>query len=296
MGVVAIIGRPNVGKSTFLNTALAFHLVAVSPKPQTTRGRWRGILSDADSQIIFVDTPGAHEDSHRTRLNVCMLEEVDHALHDADVMLAMFDGSRPHGAEDTLVLERLRQHARRVLVVINKQDIAPYDLVAQMRAHVLAALGAETPILVLTAKSPEQVQPVLAQLRTMLPEGPFFYPPEQVTDAFERDIAAEMIREAALALLADEVPHALAVEIMTWREGPPKVRIDANLCVERESQVGIVVGAAGARLAAIRKAAIPALRELVELPVDLRLHVKVEPDWRNRKDCLRAFGMPGGRE
>ena len=291
VGFVAIVGRPNVGKSTFLNTVLDYHLVAVSSKPQTTRSRWRGILTDDDSQMVFVDTPGAHIGS--TRLGEAMLDTVDQSMSDADVVLGVFDPTRPVGEEDRLVATRLQAQTQPVLLAINKIDAATPGEVDMLRGF-LAEMLPDRPIFEMSAAKGEQTGELVAALRALLPPGPYFYPKDQVSDRFERDIGAEMIRESALERLEDEVPHSLLVEIVQWKEHPKGVKIEAQIHVERETQVGIVVGKGGNKLTDIKRDAIKRLRELVDGRVDLKLHVKVSKDWRNKDRMLQEFGLRGG--
>lgn len=294
VGFVAIVGRPNVGKSTFLNTVLDYHLVAVSDKPQTTRGRWRGILTGPDSQMVFVDTPGAH--TGKTRLGEAMLDAVDRALQESDAVLAIFDATRPHGDEDELVATRLNTCRKPLVVAINKTDAATPEQVEATWTFLRNHLR-EKPAQVfeMAAGEARNTDAVVNFIRDLLPRGPFFYEADQISDSIERDIGAELIRESALEKLNEEVPHALAVEILSWKEAPAEVKIVANLHVERESQVGIVVGAQGAMLNAIRRDAVVRLRELLggEHKVNLKLHVKLTQGWRNEKRFLKAFGLGG---
>lgn len=287
---MAIVGRPNVGKSTFLNTILDYHLVAVSAKPQTTRSRWRGILTAAGSQMIFIDTPGAHEGS--TRLGEAMLDAVDRTLDDADIVLGVFDPTRAPGAEDSMVAARLRACGKPVILALNKIDAASPGELDAMRSFVAQELP-DLPVHEISAAKAENTGKLVETLRALLPQGPFFYSAEQVSDRFERDIGAELIREAAMERLDEEVPHALFVEIVKWQEGPKGVKIQATVHVERETQKGIVVGKGGTKLADIRRHAITSLRELVDGRVDLKLHVKVSQDWRNKDRILKEFGLRG---
>ena len=291
VGYVAIVGRPNVGKSTFLNATLGYHLAAVSSCPQTTRRRWRGILSDDDSQIIFV-TPGVHEQN--TRLGDFMLESVQRSLQDADVVLCVCDGQRPPGAEDEMVTKRVAASGQPVILVVNKTDVATAEQQAEIRQFysdrndgIFAQFG-------ISALRGDKLDDVLALIREQMPPGPFFYPPDQVSDAFERDIGAEMIREAALQHLHQELPHALAVEIVEWRDAGKKLKIIANLYVERDSQKPMVVGKNGDMLKQIRSDAVKVLRELSDMFVDLRIHVKVADKWRNKKRFLEDMGLMDG--
>lgn len=291
VGFIAIIGRPNVGKSTFFNRVLNVHLAAVSARPQTTRRHWRGIYSDDEGQFIFVDTPGIHRGS--SRLDQSMSKSVNRSLEDADAVVLMSDPCREPGDEDTEVCHLLRDCRLPLVLALNKSDISTETQRTAGRAFYLDALERdhELPVFNLSALTGENVDVLFNWLRRQLPEGPYFYPPDQVTDSFERDIAQELIREAALEHLHQEVPHALAVEIELWKAGPKRIRIDAVLYVERDGQRPIVIGRKGQMLERIRRGAIPNLRELVDAPVDLRLHVKVAEDWRNRAGMLQDLGF-----
>jgi len=289
VGFVAIVGRPNVGKSTFLNGILGCHLVAVSAKPQTTRKHWRGILSDDDSQIVFVDTPGIHE--ARTKLDDAMLRSVRRSLEDADLVLCLCDALRPGGAEDDLTATRVREAGKPTILAVNKIDNASPAQQAAMRSFFLERLGTDVTAIALSARHGDNVPELLEAIRAKLPRGPFFYPPDQLTDAFERDIGSEIIREAAIAYLREEIPHSLATEIIQWDEKEKRLRIDANLYVEHESQKPVVIGRHGDKLKKIRKRAIELLREWQDRRIDLNLHVRVKLNWRNRPGFLRELGM-----
>jgi GTP-binding protein Era len=292
VGYVAIVGRPNVGKSTFLNATLGYHLAAVSSCPQTTRRRWRGILSDDDSQIIFVDTPGVHEQN--TRLGDFMLESVQRSLQDADVVLCVCDGQREPGAEDEMVTERVAAAGQPVILVVNKTDVATAEQQAEIRQFYTDRIDGIFAQFAISALRGDKLDDVLALIREQMPTGPFFYPPDQVSDAFERDIGAEMIREAALQYLHQELPHALAVEIVEWQDTGKKLKIIANLYVERDSQKPMVVGKNGEMLNRIRADAVKLLRELSDMFVDLRIHVKTVDKWRNKKRFLEDMGLMDG--
>ena len=230
VGVVAVVGRPNVGKSTFLNQVLGAHLLAVSPLPQTTRQHWRGILSDEESQIVFVDTPGAHIGS--TRLNEAMLHRVDDSLKDADVILCLTDPTRAPGEEDELVAQRVHRAAKPAFLVLNKSDVTDDNQRSETETFYRQILGTDVPCYHMSALTGEKTDTLLAEVRAQLGTGPFFYPADQVMDAYERDIGSEIIREAALQLLREEVPHAIAVEIMQWRDTGKKLQIKANIFVD----------------------------------------------------------------
>ena len=289
VGYVAIVGRPNVGKSTFLNAVLAYHLVAVSDKPQTTRRNWRGILSTADSQIIFIDTPGCHVG--RTRLSEAMLKGVQRSLEDADLIVCLTDPTRPPGEEDGLVAERVAAARKPVFLLLNKTDAAAVGARAAMRDFYLAKLGPATQVFEVCTRQRDTLDPVLAAARQALPVGSFFYDPEQVTDSFLRDIGAELVRESLLEHLHEEVPHASAVAIERWQEGDDRVRVEATIYVERDSQKAIVVGHGGQMVKAIRRGAEQRLTAVLGQRATVHLFVKVAPDWRNQPRFLRDHGI-----
>jgi len=279
-----------VGKSTFLNTVLDYRLVATSAVPQTTRRRWLGIYSDDRSQLLFLDTPGVHRP--KLELGEAMLHSVSRALEDADVCLCLADATRSPGDEDAQVAANALKFGKPVVVAVNKCDVAAE---AQIRAqetffgkHLAGATMLRT-----VALDPEQTRPVLDTVRDLLPEGPFFYPADHLTDAYQRQIGAEFIREAVLELYREEVPHAIAVDIEEWKETDRDCRIRAVLYVEREQQKGIVIGKGGSALKKLCRLAEQKLSDLCDRP-RLRIWVKVERDWRKRRGVLRDLGLGSG--
>jgi GTP-binding protein Era len=289
VGYVALLGRPNVGKSTFLNTVIGQHLAAVSALPQTTRRRFLGIYSDVGVQMLFLDAPGVHRPADE--LGQCMDRAVLRVLGEADVVLCIADPTRAPGEEDGLVAARAAAATTEaVILALNKCDAATVEQMARTEAFYRGHLPAAV-VQRVSALDRASLLPLLASITQALPEGPFLYDPEQLTDSFERDIGAELIREACLLHLRQEVPHALAVAIDEWADAARPVRIQATLHVERESQKGIVVGHGGAVIAAIRKDAQARLKVLCDGPVTLRLWVKVSPDWRERRGLLRDFRL-----
>ncbi len=290
VGYVALLGRPNTGKSTFMNTVLGFHLAAVSPKPQTTRRNCLGILSDADSQILFLDAPGVHVP--RDQLGEAMDRAVTRTLADADAILCLCDPTREPGAEDALVAERAAATGKPVFAGINKTDIASPAEAARAEACIHTALPG-APVYRIAAVAAETLVGLLQDVRAALPNGPFLYPPDELTDTYERTIGAELIREALLEHLRQEVPHAMAVVVDKWQDRPKRCHIDATLYVERDSQKAVVVGRGGAMLKSIRRGAVVKLRELCAKPITLKLWVKVAKQWRRKQDRLRDFGLVG---
>jgi GTP-binding protein Era len=220
-----------------------------------------------------------------------MLDAVDQSLVEADVVLCLVDPTRPCGAEDDLVARRVAACGKPAVLILNKGDVTDEVARAAAEAFYRERLRPETPVRQLTALTGEGVEPLVAWLREQMPIAPFLFPPDQAMDAVERELGAELIREAALHLLRDEVPHALTVSILRWQDGEKKVKIDAELYVERPTQKAILIGKGGTMIAAIRSAASKLLHQWLERRVTLCLHVKVAEDWRNQANFLREQGL-----
>jgi GTP-binding protein Era len=291
-GTVAILGRPNAGKSTFLNAVLGRKLAAVSPKPQTTRERLLGVHQDGACQIAFLDTPGLHTPHHA--VSVHMLDEAEGALRDADAVLYLVDAQRGVTEEDLKGAERLRSFRGAVVVALNKTDAVGEGARETAAGAARAAFG--TPrVHPLQAVNGQGIPGVLSALRDALPEGPPLFPEDTLTDKTVRELAADLIREQCFLQLRQEIPYGIAVEILSFEEAePPEATvIRADLHVEKENQKGIVIGAKGSRLKAIGTAAREGIEALLEGRVFLELRVKVYPDWRKDPAALRRFGYGG---
>lgn len=304
-GFVAVIGRPNVGKSTLLNRLLGQKLAITSPKPQTTRDQLLGILTEEHAQIMFLDTPGIHKPKHR--LGEYMVAVAAETIRNADVVLWLVDLNSLPTEEDQAIAGLLQElHQQKtlppLLLGLNQQDrwqgdatalAERIDLYRQLVSwyEPAAATQEVLPALTFSAQAGTGIDELLAQLCQRLPLGPRYYPEDQVTDMQTRFIVAELIREKALNLLEQEVPHGIAVEVDEFTERSDEMTyISAVLYVERQSQKAIVLGEGGRMIKAIGKAARPDIEELVGTRVYLELWVKVWEKWRKRAGMLRQLG------
>lgn len=304
-GFVALVGRPNVGKSTLLNTLLGEKIAAVSPKAQTTRRRFRGIRSDADSQIIFVDTPGLHRAPEGKKLNeYCVAEALD-ALRDVDAVVYIIDGSRylKASAEDSderFLIESLKKllkaKPRPLYVLVNKKDIwqkgsSAFSSQGDLR-EALEGLPVNQ-IFPVAAKTGDGIEPFLADLKMALPEGPALYPTDELTDQNMRTVVAELIQEQLFLLLGEEIPYSCAIEIEKYLE-PGEARrfteIYASIHVERESQKPMVIGKGGSKIKEIGQNARASIEKLLDEKVVLKLFVKVTPKWTKNAEQLKQLG------
>ncbi len=289
-GFVAVIGRPNVGKSTLMNRYLGQSVAPVSPRAQTTIRRQLGILTLPNAQVIFVDTPGIHKPKHvlGERMNVT----AEAALEDADALLVILDLSQPPAPDDQRVAERILAYEgpAPVICALNKLDTVASDSLEQ-RLAAFDSLLPEAEKLSLSATRGDNCDNLLQRLIELLPEGPRYYPEDEITDAYERDIAADMIRAACLQLLRDEVPYCIAVRIDEYKErNEHGAYIRATLLAERQSQKGIVIGKQGRVLREIGTLARKEIEAMSGRKVYLDLKVDVLPRWRNDERALKRFG------
>lgn len=276
-GFVSIVGRPNVGKSTLLNSILGQKVAITSDKPQTTRTQIRGVLNRPDTQIVFVDTPGIHRP--RTLLGERLNKSASEMTSGVDVVCLVVDATAPIGPGDRFVAEKVPSDA---IVVVNKTDLAsPDDVLAQLaRASDQIDVSAYFPVSAVTGKG---VDKLVAEIISRLPEGPLWYPDDMVTDVPEAFWVAELVREQLLAVTNDELPHSIATRVVEW-EWP---RIRCEILVERESQKGIVIGHKGSVLKKVGMA----VREQLPEGAYLELFVKVDKDWQRKAGALDRLGF-----
>jgi GTPase len=290
-GFVAVVGRPNVGKSTLINGWLGQKIAAVSPKPQTTRQRLMGILTRPDAQVIFLDTPGLHKPQHR--LGEFMVDQAQQALPDADVICLVVDGSAAPGPADRIVAQDITTRAPQtpVVLAINKVDLMAASAVEERVAAYRTLLPNAADWVVISALDEAGRADLLARIVTALPLGPRYFPEDQVTDLQERFIAAEMIREQVLLYTHEEVPHSVAVLVDEFKERPDGLTyVSATIYVERDSQKRIVLGKGGQLIKQIGQGARVQIEELVGGKVYLELWVKVWEHWRKKDSRLRYLG------
>lgn len=289
-GFVAIVGRPNVGKSTLLNHLVGRKIAIMSDKPQTTRNRIRGVLTLPDMQVIFLDTPGIHKPRHK--LGHYMVRTAIDTLKEVDLIFFVVDATEKKGTGDQFIIEHLRHVKTPVFLLINKIDAIPAPQILEL----IADYKDDYPfaeIVPVSALKGDNVERLLELLRHYLPEGPHYYPADLVTDHPERFIAAELIREKVLQLTREEVPHtvAVAVEQMQMREENHVLYIQAVIYTERESQKAILIGKRGNMLQRVGRMARIDMEKLFGSKVYLELWVKVKRDWRNQEHLLRNFGF-----
>ncbi len=282
-------GRPNVGKSTLVNKLLGQKIAAVSIRPQTTRRQQLGILTLYNAQIIFTDTPGIHHPKHK--LGRHMNKEATMALEDSDVILFLVDSSvEPHD-EDRLIADTLVELKLQVPIILalNKVDLVDGEYLEKQKEKYMD-LAPQTESITISAALGDGLQKLLDVVIEKLPEHPPYFPADQITDLYEREIAADLIREAGLNILRDEIPHCIAVRIDEFKErGDEGAYIEATLFVERDSQKGIVIGEGGRMIKRISTAARLEIEKMSGRKVFLQLRVKVHKNWRNDENALRLF-------
>ena len=288
-GYVAIIGRPNVGKSTLLNKFLGVHLAATANKPQTTRNRILGVLSGSDLQVIFVDTPGIHRQQKRL-LNRKLNRTAQASIHGNDLVLFVIEAGR-WMSEDDLVLNKLNEVDAPILVVINKIDtLSSKEALLPFLESVQRKLP-NAELIPVSAFDEKSVDYLLDKVITFIPEGEFIYAEDAITDRPMRFHSAEMVREQLIQSLEQELPHAIAVKIERYEEKERRIEIHALIIVERESQKRIVIGKNGQVLKKVGSIARKNIANLVDRPVHLELWVKVKSGWQDSETLLSQFGL-----
>lgn len=288
-GFIAVIGRPNVGKSTLINQLIGQKIAIMSDKPQTTRSRILCVLTQPDAQIVLLDTPGVHKPL--SKLGEYMDRSITNTLKEVDAVFFVVDATEKPGPGERFIMERLDKTKKPVILVLNKIDLVTKDALLP----IIAAYSNDrefSAVVPISALGEENLDALLSEAKKHLPEGPAYYPEDMVTDQPERLIAAELVREKLLTLTRDEVPHSVAVDVdeMTTRPNGD-VYIRATIYVERDSQKGIVIGHKGAMLKEIGRLARPDIEMMIGGKVYLDLWVKVRKDWRNRDAILKSLGF-----
>lgn len=288
-GFVAVVGRPNVGKSTLINGLIGEKIAIMSDRPQTTRNKIMCIMNAPNAQIVFLDTPGIHKPHHK--LGEYMVKTAENSLQEVDAVLFVVDATERRGAGDNYIIEKLKNIDTPVILVINKMDL----LTDKNQLLTIISMYKDAydfkAVVPVSALKDKEFDPLLKDLVPLMPEGPAYFPEDMVTDQPERLIVAELIREKILKLTRDEVPHSIAVEIEEMKVRPnDSLYIRADIYVERPSQKGIVIGAKGALLKLIGQQARKDIEALLGNKAFLELWVKVKPDWRNRDQFLRQMG------
>lgn len=288
-GFVAIVGRPNVGKSTLMNQVIGQKIAIMSDKPQTTRNKIHGVYTTDEAQIVFLDTPGIHKPN--SKLGDYMVKSAQSALSEVEAVLFLTDVSEELGGGDRYIIEQLKKIDTPVFLVLNKIDkVHPEELLPIIEKY--SKLHSFAEIVPVSAIQGNNVSALLETLTRYLPEGPMYYPADQVTDHPEQFVCAELIREKILQLTREEIPHSIAVEIESMgTQDNGVVQIGAVIYVERSSQKGIVIGKNGAMLKEIGKLARQDMERLLGSKIFLELWVKVKEDWRNRESVLKSLGF-----
>ncbi|MCJ7512506.1 MAG: GTPase Era [Anaerolineales bacterium] len=293
-GYVAVVGPPNAGKSTLVNAWLQQSLAPVSPRPQTTIRTLLGILTLPSAQVIFVDTPGIHQPLHR--LGESMVNAARSVLRDADLALVVFDASRSPGAEETLCLEALANEPAPPLFAVNKIDLVPAPALPERLMAYQRWVGAGW-VFPVSAQVGTGIQALLEKILEHLPDGPMYFEEDSLTDSYERDIAADLIRAACLDLLREEVPYQIAVRIDAYQEpDPDHARIEATLLTEKESHKAIVIGKGGQMIKRIGTLARERIQQMSGRQVYLGLRVKTLPGWRSNDRLLSELGYRSDRK
>ena len=286
-GFVTLIGRPNVGKSTLMNRLIGQKIAITSNKPQTTRNRIQTVLTLEEGQIVFLDTPGIHK--ARNKLGDYMVNAAEHTLEQVDVILWLVEPTDYIGAGEQHIIERLRRVKTPVILVINKTDTVKKEEILRFIDTYRRELDFQE-IVPVSALKGHNTDELVKCILKYLPYGPAFYDEDTVTDQPMRQIVAELIREKALRLLEDEIPHGIAVTIESMQEKGKICHIEATLICERDSHKGIIIGKGGTMLKKIGSTARPDIEKMLEMQVNLKLWVKVKKDWRDSDFLLKNYG------
>lgn len=290
-GFAAIIGRPNVGKSTLLNRLLGQKVAIVTPRSQTTRNLIKGILTEPEYQIVFLDTPGIHKP--KNKLGEYMMKEQKGSVDGVDCVIAMLAADEFFGPLDREMLTGLSNMSCPVFLVINKTDSVGKEEIDALKAKALECAGI-TDVFEISALNGDNIGALLEAVVSVMPEGPAFFPDDIVSDYPEKFLASEVIREKMLMLLKEEVPHGTGVEIEKMQQrSNGTTYILANILCERDSHKGIIIGKNGSMLKKIGAEARLELEELLQCPIYLELFVKVQKDWRNSQSVLKQLGYSG---
>lgn len=287
-GFVALVGRPNSGKSTLLNQLLKEKVSIVSDKPQTTRHKILGILNQEESQVVFIDTPGIHKPGHE--LNRRMMQVVEDSLEGADLLLLLVDASIPFGKGDLYVLEMLRQRQLTTILILNKMDLITREQLLPFMAR-YSELYPFAEIVPLSALRGENLDLLINLILKYLPEGPPYFPEDQYTDQTERFLVAELVREKVLLHMQQELPYSTTVQVTQFEDREELAVIHCDIYVERDSQKKIVIGKGGVQLKQIGMEARPEVEEMLQKRVYLELFVKVKPHWRDDPRFLNAMNL-----
>lgn len=286
-GFVSILGRPNAGKSTLLNALVGFKVAIVASKPQTTRASIQGVMTTPEAQVVFLDTPGIHK--AETSIQKRMMDSVRDALNERDLLLYMADATQSFGEADRHAVSLLRKTETPAMLVLNKTDLVKHQegvlpvIDEYRRQHDFVDV---IPVSALKALNLDKLREAIV---SRMPEGPAYFPEDHVTDQPERFLAAELIREKILHDTQQEVPHSVAVLIDRWEEAPNITRIYATIYVEREGQKGIIIGSRGSVLKQIGTNAREDMEKLLGVKIFLQLHVKVQPNWREKAAFLNTL-------
>ncbi len=290
-GFIAIVGRPNVGKSTLLNALLGEKISIVSKKPQTTRNRITGILTEGENQFVFLDTPGMHKP--KTSLGTYMVKAINGAVSDVDGAILVADAGYEPGDIEKKLLSKLKSLLLPVILVLNKTDLSSPEVIAKT-ITAYSALGDYASVVPMSALKNDGVKIVLSEVEKILPEGEWIFPEDELTDQPERQIASEVIREKILRTCDDEIPHGCAVVIEEFTEGRELIKIRAEIYCERESHKRILIGKNGSNLKTIGSYAREDLEKFFGVKIYLDLWVRVRENWRDKPSAVSDFGYRPG--